>query len=131
MAKRSQRPVEPFWFVLKADQKLPAEDQSRFRFRPLAQGERMRAMDNIESVIVEKTGERQLRFRSFQQALEIVLATLIDVENFPAGAPEKYDPKASREDREAYVEKIDDGSVYEMGDYVFDHSTLGQDAKNS
>lgn len=131
MAKRSQRPVEPFWHVLEKDKKLPAEEQSRFRFRPLTQAERMRAMDNIEQVTIEATGERQLRFRSFQQAREIVLLTLIETENFPAGEPQKFDPKASREDRERYIELMDDGDVYALGDFVFDHSTLGVDAKNS
>ena len=131
MASKSQRPVEPFWHVLEKDRKLPVEEQSRFRFRPLTQAERMRAMDNIESVVIEATGERQLRFRSFQQAREIVLSTLIETENFPAGAPEKYDRNASREDRERYVEMIEDGDVYALGDYVFDHSTLGKDEKNS
>lgn len=130
MATRSKRPVEAFWFVLKKDQKLPAEEQSRFKFRPLTQAERMRAMDNIESVAIEATGERQLRFRSFQQAREIVITTLVDTENFPAGDHAKFDPKASREDREKYVELMEDNDVYAMGDYVFDHSTLGQDAKN-
>lgn len=130
MATKSKRPVEAFWIVLPKDKKLPAEEQSRFRFRPLTQAERMRAMDNIESVMIEATGERQLRFRSFQQAREIVLLTLIDTENFPAGEPEKFDSKASREDRERYVEMLEDGDVYALGDHVFDHSTLGQDAKN-
>lgn len=131
MAKRSQRPVEAFWFVLKKDQALPAEEQSRFKFRPLTQAERMRAMDNIESVTIEATGERQLRFRSFQQAREIVITALVDTENFPAGEPLKFDFKASREDREKYVELMEDNDVYAMGDHVFDHSTLGKDAKNS
>ena len=131
MPRRSVRPVEAFWFVLPAERKLPAEEQSRFKFRPLSQAERMRAMDNIESVTIEATGERQLRFRSFQQARETVILTLLETQNFPIDGAQPYDPTAPREDREKYLELLDDNDVYALGDHVFDHSTLGTDAKNS
>jgi hypothetical protein len=93
MAKRSQRPVEAFWLCWTEGPEAPGGGTEPLPFRPLTQAERMRAMDNIESVTIEATGERQLRFRSFQQAREIVLMTLVDTENFPAGEPRKFDPR--------------------------------------
>lgn len=131
MAKRSQRPVEPFWFILPADRKLPAEEQSQFRFRPLSQAERMHALDNVEVLTEDSSGAKQLRFRNFQQAREIVLGCLIETRNFPAGSPIEYPAKGSREERSKYLEMIDDHDVYALGDHVFDHSTIGVEEKNS
>lgn len=132
MAKKSQRPVEPFWYVLPADLKLPANEQTRWKFRPLTQPERLDFMDNTEVVTEDLTSNtRQLRFRNFAQAREVVLLTLIEVENFPAGEPIKYPKAGSREEKSKYLEDVEDFSVYALGQYVFDHSTLGIDSKNS
>lgn len=131
MANRSRRPVEPFWFTPLADRSLPAEKQSSFRFRPLNQVERMHALDNVEVLTEDKTGSRQLRFRNFQQAYEIVIDCLIEAKNFPSGAPVDFPAKGSREEKAKYLEMIDDHDVYAMGDYVFDHSTIGVEEKNS
>jgi hypothetical protein len=131
MAKKSQRPVNPFWFIPSADRALPAPEQSRFRFRPLTQPERMDFMDNMEVVTEDGTGTRQLRFRNFAQAREIVLLALLEAENFPAGEAEKYPIEGTRAEKSKYLEKIEDALLYVLGQHVFDHSTLGQDSKNS
>lgn len=131
MAKKSERPVEPFWFVLPADQKLPAGEQSRWRFRPLTQAERMDLLDNTEVITLDGTGTRQLRLRNFSQAREIVLLTLVETENFPAGASEKYQRDGSREDKSRYVEMLEDSDVLILGTHVFEHSSLGVDSKKS
>lgn len=131
MAKRSERPVEPFWFVLHADQKLPAGEQSRWRFRPLTQAERMDMLDSIEVVTEDRAGTRSSRFRNFQQARETVLLCLMEVENFPAGAPEKYPQSGTRSEKSKYLEMVEDVEVYALGDHVFFHSTLGPTEKNS
>ena len=131
MAERAKRPVEPFWFTLPADRELPAEQQSKFRFRPMTQRERMHALDNVEVVTEDKTGAKQLRFRSFQQNYEIVLECLIEAKNFPASSPVEYPSKGSREEKAKYLEMIEDPDVYAMGDYVFDRSTIGVEEKNS
>lgn len=131
MAQKSQRPVEPFWFTPPADRTLPPAQQSRFRFRPMKQHERMEFMDNTEVVTEDGTGSRQLRFRNFAQALEIVLLTLIETDNFPAGEPEKYPNDGSRAEKARYLEGLEDSLIYVLGQEVFNHSTLGQDSKNS
>ncbi len=132
MARRSNRPNEPFQYILPRDKKLPGEEQTVFVCRPLSQRERMRAMDNIEAVQVDGgTGEKQLRFRNFQQAYETVVMCLIDVKNFPVDAPKPFPAKGDREEREAYIAEIDDYDVYAIGDYIFDHSTIGSAEKNS
>lgn len=126
MAKKSTRPTEPFWFTLPSDKDRPQTEQSRFRFRPLNQRERMEAMDNVEAVTVAATSERQLRFRTFQQARETVLKTLIETENFPSDAPLPY--PGDREAQSRYVEMLDDADLYACGEHVFSHSTTGSDA---
>jgi hypothetical protein len=131
MAKKSERPREPFWFTPPADRALPPAEQSRFKFRPLRQYERLEFMDNTEVVTEDGTGSRQLRFRSFTQSLELVLLTLIEAENFPAGEPVKYPKEGTREEKAKYIEDIDDGLIYVLGQEVFNRSTLGQDSKNS
>lgn len=131
MAKKSQRPVEPFWVTPPADRALPPAEQSRFKFRPLKQHERMEFMDNVEVITEDGTGSRQLRFRNFTQALEIVLLTLIETDNFPAGEPAKYSRDDTRSERARYLEVMEDSLIYVLGQEVFNHSTLGQDSKNS
>jgi len=131
MARASKRTAEPFKYILPADRQLPAEEQTVFTFRPLSQQERMRAMDDVEAIQINGTGEQQLRFRSFQRAYEIVIACLMDVSNFPVGAAKPYPAAGSREDKAKYLEMLDDFDVHALGDYVFDHSTLGSAEKNS
>ena len=131
MAKKANRVVEPFKYVLPADRVLPAGEQSVFTFRPLTQGERMRATDTVEVVHVEGSGERQIRFRTFEQAREVVLACLIKVENFPSEEPIPYPGDGTREEKYRYLEMLDDYDVYRLGDHVIDHSTLGPPEKNS
>lgn len=91
----------------------------------------MKALDNIESVTIEATGEKQLRFRSFQQARDTVIATLIDTENFPDEGSAPFPVSGTREERERYIADIDDNDLYALGDYVFDRSTIGDTEKNS
>lgn len=131
MPKKANRSVEPFTYVLPADRVLPAVEQSVFTFRPLTQGERMRAMDTVEVVHIEGSGERQIRFRTFEQARETVLACLVSAENFPVGEPVPFPANGTREERSRYLNMIDDYDVYRLGEHVFDHSTLGSAEKNS
>lgn len=131
MPKKANRSAEQFKYVLPADRVLPPGEQSVFTFRPLTQGERMRAMDTVEVVHVEGSGERQIRFRTFEQARETVLACLVAVENFPVGEPVPFPVTGSREERSNYLEMLDDFDVYRLGEHVFDHSTIGSAEKNS
>jgi hypothetical protein len=130
MAKRATRVVEPFWYVLFEDKTLPAGQQTRWRFRPLSQAERMDFLDQTEIVTEDGTGTRQLRFRNFAQSREIVLLTLIEVENFPAGDPVKYPDAGSRDQKSKWLEDVADTQIYELGQHVFNHSTLGIPEKN-
>lgn len=132
MARKATRSTELFTYILPRDQKLPVAEQTVFTCRPLTQRERMRAMDNVEAVQIDGgTGEKQLRFRGFQQAYDIVLLCLLEVENFPAENPVPYPAKGDREEKEKYLEMLDDFDVHALGDHIFDHSTIGSAEKNS
>lgn len=132
MARKSTRSAEPFRYILPRDLKLPVAEQTVFLCRPLTQRERMQAMDNVEAVQIDGgTGEKQLRFRGFQQAYDTVLKCLLGVENFPADNPVPYPAKGDRDEKEKYLEMMDDFDVHALGDHIFDHSTLGSAEKNS
>lgn len=130
MARRSTSAVEAWSYTPRSDRDLPVGDQSRFRFRPLTQAERLAALDASEIVHVSGTGERTVQQRSFSQARELVLLALIGTENFPAGEPLPYPASAAASERSRYVEMIGDALVFELGNHVFDHSTLGEPEKN-
>lgn len=132
MARKSTRPTEPFTYILPEDKKLPAEEQTVFTCRPLSQQERMRAMDAMEVVQLDgRSGERQIRFRSFEQKREIALMCIIDVSNFPVGSPKPFPAKGDAEEKAKYLAEMEDVDVYLVGEYIFDHSTIGSAEKNS
>jgi hypothetical protein len=131
MAKKANRDVEQFSYVLAADQQLPVEEQSSFKFRPLTQGERMRVLDGMEVVVLDPTGGRQVKPCGMQQAYEAVLLTLVAVGNFPIGEPAPYPVEKGRDVRALYIDQLADADVFELGMYVIDRSTLGPPEKNS
>lgn len=63
--------------------------------------------------------------RVFRNAGEIVVTHVVSIENFPARSPQPW-PK-DREDRERYLEQLDDDDVLELGNEVWVRSTLGVD----
>ncbi len=132
MAKKVIGQSEQWWYTPHGDLELVAEEQSAFKFRPLTKAEQMHALDNMEVEVVDaRSSERQLRFRSFQQAYQIVLACLTEARNYPAGEPVEYVVDVSREKREAYLELMRNALIYELGHHVFDRSTLGPAEKKS
>lgn len=130
MAKKANRSVETFTYTPKADRTLPAAEQSQFRFRPLTQAERMYAMDTMESVTIATTGERTVQPRSFQHARELVLLSLVEAQNFPAGEAQPYPVSGSRTDKERYLDTVDDLLIFEFGTHIFTRSALGGEEKN-
>lgn len=132
MAQKAIRDVENFTYVLKEDRALPPAEQSVFTFRPLTQGERLRILDGMEVVLVDRaTGTRQIKPCGITQSYDALLLTLVSVQNFPAGAPETYPADKGREARQRYLEALDDLAVIELGNYVVDRATLGPPEKNS
>jgi len=131
MAKKASRTVEQFDYTPKADRDLAAPEQSRFRFRPLTQAERLNALDTSEKIVVDGGGERSVQPRGFAQARELVLLTLVSAENFPAGEPLPYPADKGVKEKSEYLEMIDDFLIFELGNYVFSRSALGETEKNS
>ena len=130
MAKKAQRAVEEFAYTPKADLAL-SDEQSRFRFRPLTQSERLNALDTSEKIVVDGGGERSVQPRGFAQARELVLLTLVSTDNFPAGEPVDYPAMKSHAEKSNYLEMVDDILLFELGNYVFSRSALGEPEKNS
>ena len=132
MAQKAARDVEQFSHVLVADQALPVGDQSVFVFRPLTQGERLRMLEGMEVVLVDRaSGTRSIKPCGLSQSYEAVLLTLVDVKNFPAGAADPYPLDKGREACARYLEALDDAAVIALGNYVVDRATLGPPEKNS
>ena len=132
MAQKAIRDVENFTYVLRGDRQLPPAEQTTFRFRPLTQAERVRILDGMEVVLVDPaTRTRAIKPCGVQQAYEVVLLSLVGVENFPAGTAEPYPLDKGREACAKYLEGLDDTHVFELGNYVIDRATLGPPEKNS
>lgn len=132
MAQKASRDVENFTYVLQSDQQLPIAEQSTFRFRPLIQGERVRLIDGMEVVLIDpSTKARAIKPCGIQQAYEVVLLSLVAVDNFPGGAAEAYPVDRGREACVRYLEAIDDYQIIELGQYAINRATLGPPEKNS
>lgn len=129
MAKRVTRPAESWSYVLQSDRGLPLEEQSRFVLSPLSQIERAAIRDEIARVSTASDGRKDIISRERRQGVEIVLDHLVSVENFPAGAPQKWPDK--REERSAYLEQLDDDFVQELANEIWEKSTIGLEVKNS
>jgi hypothetical protein len=100
-----------------------------FVLSPLSQGERMAVWDNLKWIEQDTAGNRTISSRSYQQALELCIAHIEDVENFPAGKPKPW-PKngAGREGR--VPGQLDDVSILVIGSEIRNHSSLEEEAKN-
>jgi len=131
MAKKALRTVEEFTYTPEADRPLPAIEQSVFRFRPLTQAERLHAIDSAETITADASGARSIQPRGFTQARELVLLALISAENFPAGEPVPYPADKDTRKKSAYLEMLDDVLLFELGNYLFARSALGEPEKNS
>lgn len=119
MAKAKRVQAEEWSYVLEEDRELPRDQQSVFRLKPMSQAWKAYANDNSA---MRERGE--VRLRNHQIAREILLAHLIDVENFPAGAPKKWPAKGTDEEREAYLLMLGDAAVFELGHHVWDMCSL-------
>lgn len=129
MATKIARPAESWPYVLKIDREAPSEQQSRFVLRPMTQGERAAMRDEIARVHREKDGARSVISRTNRVGVEIALAHIVSIENFPAGAPQPWPADAA--DREKYLEMLGDSWLQEIADEVWEKSTAGDDVKNS
>jgi hypothetical protein len=126
----TKRPTGTWRFIPPEDRKLKKEKQSVFVLSPLSQGERMSAWDNLKWVEQDVAGNRTVRSRAYQQALELALAHIEDVENFPAGKPEPWPRTGTLEEKAAYLDKMDDVSILVIGSEIRNHSSLEEEAKN-
>jgi hypothetical protein len=129
MAKAVKRAAESWRYVLTADRELPPEEQTTFSLRPLTQAERAWAQDNLARTHFRPDGAREAVQRTHQLARELCLTNIEGIENFPAGEPKAW--PESREDRERYLEQLDDAAVTEVGNQIWERSQLEPAAKNS
>lgn len=127
----TKRPTGTWRFIPPEDRTLPKERQSVFILSPLTQAERMRAWDNLRWIDQDAAGNRTIRSRAYQEALELCIAHIEDVENFPADKPAPF-PKngSSPEEKAAYLDQLDDVSILVIGSEIRNHSSLEEEAKN-
>lgn len=129
MAIEVERSRQDFWYVLRADRDLPAEQQTRFRCNHLTALERMRVYDRASWITTDKDGGQTLNSRSFEQAMDLVISHVQAIENFPVGAPAEW--PEGRAERLRYLERMADLDVFEVGNAIRDQSSLGATEKNS
>ncbi|HEY7195513.1 MAG TPA: hypothetical protein VH439_17350 [Gemmatimonadales bacterium] len=122
MAKGITRLAGTWSYVLTADRELPVEEQSRFTLRPLTGAERERFIDDM-SVAETVDGAVRVHPRTRQIARRIAISHIAAIENFPAGAPKPWPADAKA--RDDYLELLDDGYVFELGNEIYLRSSLG------
>jgi hypothetical protein len=126
----TKRPTGTWRFIPPEDRKKKAKEQTVFVLSPLSQGERMAVWDNLKWIEQDTAGNRTIRSRSYQQALELCIAHIEDVENFPAGKPLPWPKTGSMEEKAEYLDQLDDVSILVIGSEIRNHSSLEEEAKN-
>ena len=129
MKQRIQRLAESWRYIPLSDRDLAVEEQTTFRLRPMSQAERVTAFDDASRTVVQTDGSQAIIGRERQVALRLCLNHIESIENFPAGAAERWPD--GREARERYLEQLDDEIVREVGNEIFARSTAGVAEKNS
>lgn len=132
MAKKASQIAELIAYVPKDDRALPPEEQSTFKLRPLTQAERLRAFDEMTTTEVRRSGDdvvRWLHDHSWSQARELVLEHLVDVQNFPAGAPVPWPGAGSQAQKEEYLAMIDVYLLYELGEELRTRASVSEAVK--
>ncbi|MDQ2668465.1 MAG: hypothetical protein M3Z05_21095 [Gemmatimonadota bacterium] len=122
MPKRAYSSAEPFLYTLLADRALPLDQQSRFRFRALTQGEQLAVYDGLNWVKLNDDGTRELMPRSMAQARELVLTHLEHAYNFPTDGPLEWPADGSRKEKEDYLRMLAPLDVYELGNELRTHA---------
>jgi hypothetical protein len=126
--KFTPRPKGTVPYVPRDDRKLPPEEQSTFYIRPLNQGERMAAYDEMNVSQVSLTGGMTQTSRAWQQSLELCVERIERIENCPPGAPQGW--PADKEARREYLEQLDDLVVNEIGTAIREASKASDAAGN-
>jgi hypothetical protein len=131
---------ESWRYVPIADRGLPPEEQTTFVLTPLIQGERLKVWDNGSWVHQGPTGDSVMMPRSYQQAYELCLQHIADVENFPAkvkngagiyeGTAKPFPVAGTQVEKLRYLDEFDDLVILEIGNEIRDRSTLDTAAKN-
>lgn len=129
MAKVKKRVAGSWSYVLLGDRSLPPDQQSVFVLRPLTGAERERVVDEVSQRIYQADGSVRVISRMRTIARELVLSHVESIERFPVGAPKAW-PKEPDE-RQRYLEDMDDDDVFEVGNEIFNRSALGpEEAKH-
>jgi hypothetical protein len=123
MAKAVKRATAGSWtYTLKRDEGATLDERSEFVLRQLNGAERAAVMDNLSRrrTLPDRSVETAQRTR--QEARAMCLSHIEAVKNFPAGDPKPWPD--SIEDRETYLELLDDDDVYELGNEIYAHSVM-------
>lgn len=135
---------ESWRYVPIQDRALPKEEQTVFILTPLVQGERVKVWDGASWVQQGPRGEQVIMPRTYEQAYQLCVEHIADIENFPAqvkqgesgmygyppGAPKQYPAAGTPVEKLRYLDEFDDLLILEIGNEIRDKSTLDTTAKN-
>lgn len=122
------RPTGTTRYVPLDDRRLPPEEQTVIYYRPLTAGQRAEAYDGLSVSEIAVDGKLLQRNCGWQVHRELCLTQIERVDNFPPGAPEPW--PTDRAAREAYLDRIDDLVVNEIGVAIREGSMMPADAGN-
>jgi hypothetical protein len=123
MAKAIKRVAGSWRYVLLEDRALPTEQQSVFVLNPLTGAERERVADEVSQRVPQSDGTVRVISRMRQLARELCLTHIVTAERFPSDAPEAWPEKMDA--RASYLERLSDDQVFEIGNQIYERSTLG------
>jgi hypothetical protein len=123
------RSAESWRYIPLADRPLPPEQQTVFRLSPMTQAERVSTHDEIVRTVIEPDGTQTVIRRMRQVTRALCLEHIEAVENFPVGQPQAW--PANHTDRVAYLEQLPDEVIEEIGNEIYDRSSVGAPEKNS
>lgn len=139
MAQKAQRPAAAWWFTLRREHGLPAEEATRFLLDPLTGPERMDVWDKLAGRAA--LDGQQLQPQTFRTARELCIAKIRDIQNFPSmrknpdgtytDQAEPYPVLGTRDDKAAYIDQLDEFDIVEIGHEIRDQSSLSPQLKNS
>jgi hypothetical protein len=129
-----KRATETFRYVPKGDRSKPPEEQTTITLRPMTLVEEAAYTDAQEAHLINPTtNERYARRRDFTAAIEVCLAHIEAVENFPAGANGSARPwpkDGSLADKREYLNEFDVIMCWEIAQEVAARTVLPADAGN-
>lgn len=129
-----KRATETFTYIPEDDRGLPEDQQTILTLSPMTLAERLASIEAQQSIATSPvSGERIIRDRKWTAALELCVAHIEKVENFPPGAnghAKSWPKDGSPQERLDYLAQFDEVTIFNIAQEIYTRSVLPADAGN-